>query len=154
LKEWFILQFKSNSHHQAVRNLNQIGLETFLPTHNITSREDSRFTCASRPLFPGYMFISFSRENTHWRKINSIYVVSQLFKFNSILKPVPNCLINDLMSRLDISKQSTPAAQLKKGNHIKFIHGPFTNFIATIEKLEFHQLILILMDILGRKTKM
>ena len=33
-KEWFILQFKANSHHQAAKNLNQQGFETFLPLHD------------------------------------------------------------------------------------------------------------------------
>jgi len=40
-KEWFILQFKPNAHHQANNNLNQQGFETFLPLNNITSRNAS-----------------------------------------------------------------------------------------------------------------
>ena len=28
-KEWFILQFKPNSHNQAAKNLNRQGFETF-----------------------------------------------------------------------------------------------------------------------------
>ena len=60
-KEWFILQFKPNSQHQAVKNLNRQGFETFLPLHNTTSRKLSRFINASKPLFPGYMFVRFDK---------------------------------------------------------------------------------------------
>jgi transcriptional antiterminator RfaH len=60
-KEWFILQFKSNSHHQAKKNLTRQGFETFLPLHDTTSRKLSRFINTSKPLFPGYMFIRFDR---------------------------------------------------------------------------------------------
>ena len=42
-KEWFILQFKPNAHHQAVKNLTQQGFETFLPLHDTTLRIMSRF---------------------------------------------------------------------------------------------------------------
>ena len=37
-KEWFILQFKTNAHHQANKNLQQQGFETFLPLNNIEFR--------------------------------------------------------------------------------------------------------------------
>ena len=72
-KEWFILQFKPNSHHQAAKNLNQQGFETFLPLHDITLRKASRFITTAQPLFPGYMFITFDRTRSKWHKINSTY---------------------------------------------------------------------------------
>ena len=34
-KEWFVIQFKPNSHHQAKKNLNRQGFKTFLPLHEI-----------------------------------------------------------------------------------------------------------------------
>ena len=70
-KEWFILQFKPNSHHKATKNLNQLGFETFLPLHDTTSRKASRFITSAQPLFPGYMFISFDRAEPKWHKINN-----------------------------------------------------------------------------------
>jgi transcriptional antiterminator RfaH len=91
-KEWFILQFKSNSHHLAVKNLNRQGFETFLPLHDTTSRRLSRFISTSKPLFPGYMFIKFDRTESEWHKINSTYGVSRLITFNSILKSIPTIL--------------------------------------------------------------
>ena len=70
-KEWFILQFKPKSHHQAKQNLNQQGFETFLPLHDTTSRKASRFITSTQPLFPGYMFIKFDRAESKWHKINN-----------------------------------------------------------------------------------
>ena len=76
-KEWFILQFKPNSHHLAAKNLNRQGFETFLPLHETTSRKLSRFINTSKPLFPGYMFIKFDKLESEWHKINSTYGVSR-----------------------------------------------------------------------------
>ena len=92
-KEWFILQFKSNSHHLAAKNLTRQGFETFLPLHDTTSRRSSRFMDASKPLFPGYMFIRFDRAESEWHKINSTYGVSRLITFNSILKSIPTTFV-------------------------------------------------------------
>ena len=152
-KEWFILQFKPNSHHKAATNLNRQGFETFLPLHEITSRKASRFITAAQPLFPGYMFITFDKEESKWHKINNTYGVSRLVTFNSILKPIPTTFVNNLMKRYDLSGKLLPIKKLKKGDQVKVLRGPFADFIATVETYEDDQRIWVLMDLMGRKTK-
>ena len=152
-KEWFILQFKSNSHHQAEKNLNRQGFETFLPLHDTTSRKLSRFINTSKPLFPGYMFIRFNRAESAWHKINNTYGVSRLITFNSILKSIPTRFIDSLMERYDLSGKLLPIKKLKKGDQVTVLTGPFSNFIATVETYEADHRIWILMDLMGRKTK-
>ena len=152
-KEWFILQFKSNSHHLAAKNLNRQGFETFLPLHDTTSRRLSRFKNSSNPLFPGYMFVKFDRAEFKWHKINSTYGVSRLITFNSILKSIPTIFVDHLMKRYDLSGKLLPIQKLKKGDQVEVLKGPFANFIATVEKYEADQRIWIFMDLMGRKTK-
>jgi transcriptional antiterminator RfaH len=152
-KEWFILNFKPNSHRQAARNLTQQGFETFLPLNNITSRKKSRFITNERPLFPGYMFISFDRTDSKWHKINSTYGVSRLITFNSTLKSIPTRFIDNLMKRYDLSGKLLPMQKLKKGDQVAVLTGPFANFIATVEKYESEQRIWVLMDLMGRNSR-
>jgi transcriptional antiterminator RfaH len=152
-KEWFILQFKPNAHHQASRNLNRQGFETFLPLHDTTSRNVSRFINATRPLFPGYMFIRFDKSESEWHKINNTYGVSSLITFNSILKSIPTTFVDSLMKRYDVSGKLLPIQKLKKDDQVKVLKGPFANFIATVEKYEADSRIWILIDLMGRKTK-
>ena len=152
-KEWFILQFKSNSHHLAEKNLNRQGFETFLPLHDTTSRRLSRFMNTSKPLFPGYMFIRFNKAESEWHRINNTYGVSRLITFNSILKSIPTTFVDSLMMQYDLSGKLLPIKKLKKDDHVKVLKGPFANFIATVEKYEADQRIWILMDLMGRKTK-
>jgi transcriptional antiterminator RfaH len=152
-KEWFILQFKANLHHQAKNNLNQQGFETFLPLHDITSRKASRFNNTTQPLFPGYMFISFDKTNTKWRKINNTYGVVRLITFNSIPKSIPTMFVDNLMKRYDLSGKLLPVQKLNKGEKIKILTGPFASFIATIEDYETDQRVYVLLDLMGRKIK-
>ena len=152
-KEWFIIQFKANSHHRATKNLNQQGFETFLPLNNSTSRRASRFVNTTQPLFPGYMFIKFDKEKIEWQKINNTYGVLRLVTFNSILKSIPTTFINNLMKRYDLSGKLLPVKKLKKGDQVKVLNGPFANFIATVGKYETDQRIWVLIDLMGRKTK-
>jgi len=152
-KEWFILQFKPNSHRQATKNLNQQGFETFVPLHDTTSRKASRFITTIQPLFPGYMFITFDRAETKWHKINNTYGVSRLVTFNAILKPIPTTFVDNLMKRCDLLGKLLPIKKLKKGDQVKVLKGPFANFIAIVEEYETDQRIWIMMDLMGRKTK-
>ncbi|MDB2405215.1 transcriptional activator RfaH [bacterium] len=152
-KEWFILQYKPNSHHQAAKNLNRQGFEIFLPLHDNTSQRLSRFISTSKPLFPGYMFIRFDRAASEWNKINNTYGVSRLITFSSLLKPIPSIFVDNLMMRYDLSGKLLPIKKLNKGDQVTVLTGPFANFIATVEKYEADQRIWILMDLMGRKTK-
>ena len=152
-KEWFILQFKSNSHHIAAKNLNRQGFETFLPLHDNTSRRLSRFINTSKPLFPGYMFITFNRAESKWHKINNTYGVSRLVTFNSTLKSLPATFVDNLMKRYDLSGKLLPVQKLKKGDQVEILKGPLANFVATVETYEDDQRIWVLMDLMGRKSK-
>ena len=152
-KEWFILQFKANSHHQAAKNLNRQGFETFLPLNNTTSRKATRFINTLQPLFPGYMFIKFDKTEDKWHKIKNTYGVSRLITVNSSLKSIPSTFIDSLMKRYDSSGKLIPIVEMKKGDKVEILKGPFANFIATVEKYESEQRIWVLMDLMGRKTK-
>jgi transcriptional antiterminator RfaH len=46
-----------------------------------------------------------------------------------------------------------PVKKLKKGDQVKILKGPFANFIANIEEYEKDHRIWILIDLMGRKTK-
>jgi len=152
-KEWFVIQFKPNSHYQATKNLNLQGFNTFLPLHEITTRKASRFVKSTKPLFPGYMFVSFDKAENKWHKIKSTYGVSRLITFNSSLKSIPSTFIDNLMKRYDSSGKLLPIVKMKKGDKVEILEGPFANFIATIEEYESEQRIWVLMDLMGRKTK-
>jgi transcriptional antiterminator RfaH len=152
-KEWFILNTKLNAHHKAVKNLNHQGFETFLPLYEVASQRARQFTNTTRPLFPGYMFVRFDREKCKWHKINNTYGVSRLITFNSCLKPIPTIIVNNLIKRCDLSGKLLPVEKLKKGDKVTVLNGPFANFVATVEMYKNDKRIWILMNLMGRETK-
>ena len=99
------------------------------------------------------MFIKFDRAESDWHKVNNTYGVSRLLTFNSILKPIPTKFVDSLMKRYDSSGKLIPIEKLKNGDQVMVLKGPFANFIATVEKYEDDQRIWVLMDLMGRKTK-
>ena len=100
------------------------------------------------------MFITFDRAESKWHKIKNTYGVSRLITFNSSLKPISTTFIDSLMKRYDSSGKLIPIVEMKKGDKVEILEGPFASFIATVEKYESEQRIWILMDLMGRKTKL
>ena len=152
-KKWYTVQFKRNSHLYAKKNLNNQGFETFLPLIDNSSQKASRFKNIPKPLFPGYMFIKFDRTDPTWHKINNTFGVSRLLTFNSTLASIPTSFIDSLTDRCDSSGKLLPIQKLKKGDQVQIVKGPFADFIATIDTYETNQRIWILMDLMGRTTK-
>ena len=153
LKNWFLLQFKPNAHKLAERNLHRQGFETFLPLQEITGRKKTSFINNLKPLFPGYMFVTFDIQDAPWRKINNTMGVSKLVSFNSYPKPVPIDLVSGLILRCDVSGKLLPPTQLNKGDEVQFLNGPFANFITTVEEIDAQQRVWVLMKFMGRPTR-
>ena len=154
MNQWYLIQFKPNSHRMAERNLHRQGFQTFLPMQHITRRKASRFVSDLKPLFPGYMFVSGNGELAPWRTINSTIGVSRLVSFEGKPKPLPLQLISGLMLRCDASGSLLPPQNLSEGDSVEMLTGPFANFIATVDTIDPEQRIWVLMDFMGQKTRM
>ena len=154
MKQWHLVQFKPNSHRLAVWNLQRQGFETFLPLQEITSIKASRFTVNLRPLFPGYMFVGVELNATPWAAINSTIGVSRLVSFSNNYKSLPLNLISSLMLRCDEEGKLLPLKTLNAGDSVEVLNGPFVNFVATVEKIDAQQRVWVLVEFMGRGTRM
>ena len=56
---WFLAQLKPNCANIADKNLKRQGFQTFLPIEEETRKRNGKFVTAMRPLFPGYIFVTF-----------------------------------------------------------------------------------------------
>ena len=154
MKQWHLVQFKPNSHHLAVRNLQRQGFETFLPLQEITRRKASNFTLDLKPLFPGYMFVGVDLATAPWRAINSTIGISRLVSFADNYKPLPLSLVSSLMLRCDEVGKLLPPKTLYAGDSVEVLNGPFANFVATVEKIDAQQRVWVLMEFMGRNSLM
>ena len=153
MNQWYLIQFKPNSHRLAERNLHRQGFDTFLPIQKITRRKASHFVSDLKPLFRGYMFVNVNSDLAPWRTINSTIGVSRLVSFETKPKPLPTQLISGLMLRCDASGTLLPSKSLSEGDSVEMVTGPFANFIAKVDKIDPEQRIWILMDFAGQRAR-
>ena len=154
MKQWHIIQLKPNCLGLAVKNLQRQGFETFMPMQEISCRKSSRFVTKLNPLFPGYMFVGIEEKAIPWRKINSTKGVSRLVRFNDAPKPLPFQLVSNLMLRCDGNGKLMPPKTPSPGDRVEVLSGPFTNFVATVEKIDVNQRFWILTELMGHLTRL
>jgi transcriptional antiterminator RfaH len=150
---WYIIQFKPNSHKIAVHYLQRQGFETFLPMHEVTRRTATKFEPVTRPRFAGYMFVACDPEKAPWMQINSTYGVSRMLSFAQGFKPMPEALIAGLRARCDSVGKVVPLKDFEAGQSVKMHSGPFASFIATVEQMASDARVWVLLDFLGKATR-
>lgn len=150
MDNWYLIQFKTNSHRIAERNLNQQGFRTFLPLQDFTITRGSKFLTRTKPLFPGYMFVRIELDATPWHKINSTLGVSRLICYNGVPKGVPTEVVSGLISRCDSSGRLLPPSAIHRGDPVEVQSGALANFIAEVETIDSNRRIWVLLDIMGQ----
>lgn len=150
---WFLAQFKPNSHNIAERNLVRQGFRTFLPMQEETKRARGKFITQMRPLFPGYLFVALDVLKGGWRSVNSTYGVTRLVSLGKEPTPVPLDLVSQLMLRCDREGKLLPPKLLQPGDEVMVTKGPFTDFVATIERIAPDKRVYVLMELMGAKTR-
>lgn len=150
---WFLAQIKPNCAKIADRNLKRQGFETFLPTEEDTKQRRGQFVTTMRQMFPGYIFVAIDRTESRWQTVNSTYGVTRLVSFGDAPAVVPFDLISELMSRCDEAGKLVPADQFQPGEQALVTSGPFSALLAEIEGAAPDQRVWVLMDIMGRPTR-
>ena len=151
---WFVLQLKPNSEAIAKRNLLRQGIHVFAPFEELNARKARKLINTHRALFPGYLFVGFDPEIVRWRTVNSTMGVRRLVSFAED-KPaqVPLDLLSGLMRRCDPAGKLLPPGFLHEGDHVRVMSGPFAEFVGTVEHTASNERIWILLDILGKNTR-
>lgn len=150
---WFLAQIKPNCANIADKNLRRQGFKTFLPMEEETRQRSGKFATATRPLFPGYIFVAFDVARGFWRAVNSTYGITRLVSFGKEPAAVPLDLVSQLMLRCDATGKLLPPKLLNPGDQVTLTQGPFANFVAEVEKIAPDRRVWVLMEIMGGRTR-
>ena len=153
MKQWYLVQFKPNSYRAAERNLARQGFKTFLPLLETTNRDKSKFKNNVKPLFPGYMFVVIDLDDVYWHKINNTVGVTRLLCYEGKPKAISQNIVMGLISRCDKQGKLIEGKTPEIGDSVTLHKGAFSEFIATVENIDSDKRIWVMMDLMGRSTR-
>lgn len=150
---WYLAQLRPNALAIARRNLLRQGFDTFCPMQPATRKTPRGFVPDIKPLFPGYVFVSFDPAVPGWSAINGTLGVARLVSFGSRPEPVPADLVAALRLRCGPDDCLLPPDDLGPGDLVRVTAGPFADFVCTIEAIDTDRRVWVLLDLMGRQAR-
>ena len=150
---WVLAQLKPNCAAIAVRHLERQGLQTFLPLERHTEARGGRFVTSTRPYFAGYLFAGIAAGSAPWQAIRSTQGISRLVSFGAEPAVVPAALVEQLMQSCDGDGVIAESPAMSAGDEVRVIQGPFASFIGKVEDLKPDQRAWVLLDVMGKQTR-
>lgn len=131
---WILLKTKWCREYQALENLGKLGITAYLPRCAEKRHAGFRKT-QQQPLFPGYIF---AQPNGH--ALPTVYGVAGAVMFGANVAHVDEEIIAELKRRetsagvIDLSEEAL--SEIKTGDQVKIVSGPFANLVGELCKLK------------------
>ena len=93
---WYLLRTKYNQESKAAKELQQQGIDVFLPIHKVEKIIKSKKTIKKEPLFSRYIFVQLDFEKINWTSIRSTRGVSNYVEFGRGPAIVAQAIIEEL----------------------------------------------------------
>ena len=144
LKNWIVVRSKPRSEKIAHAQLNEKGIEAYLPLLKERRKWSDRKKWVEFPLFSSYLFAKIEIKK-------SIFVlqtngVSSLVKFGEEIAIVRDEVVNAIKLAIDGGYQLTPAEYFIAGNAVEVIEGPMRGVKGIVAQLKGKDRLVIKID--------
>lgn len=148
-ERWFLVHTQPRREAKAAWHLQAQGFRTFLPQLHKTVRHARQLRTVRTSVFPRYLFVTLDLDRDRWLCVRSTVGVSQLVTQKSGQPiPVPIGVVEALMAQTDggITRLDSP---LVRGQHVRILTGPLTDFVGTLERLDDGGRVQVLLGLMG-----
>jgi transcription elongation factor/antiterminator RfaH len=148
--QWYVLHTKSR--HEKVVNdgLLKKSIEVYLPLVTVRSKRKDRRVMIRVPLFPGYIFVKTDlHPNSHLEVVKTAGAVRLIGNRQGPV-PVPDQTVNSLQIMVASNHPVTTGNQLKSGDRVMVVHGPFTGVVGTFVRYGSKGRVIVNIEALGQ----
>lgn len=126
--------------------------EILIPTEReMTTRNGKRYEM-DRKVFPGYVLIQMNLSDDAYKLVKSTSGVTGFVQSGNKPVPLEEYEVRRIMTNLETSKEA-PKVNWNKGDAIRVIEGPFSDFSGKIEEVNAdREKLKVLINIFGRDT--
>ncbi len=150
---WIVVHTHARGEAKADYHLRRQGYEVYIPRYKKTRRHARRLETVARPLFPGYLFVRFDPDSTHWRPIQSTIGVRHLIRAGDMPVLAPDWVVDGLKRRENAEGLVELSASLVKGERVRIASGPLYDQVGMFDHVDDKDRVIVLLDLLGRRVK-
>jgi transcription elongation factor/antiterminator RfaH len=148
-EQWYVAQTLHHREKIAELHLRAQGFRPFFPQFRKTVRHARKLREVVAPVFPGYIFVIFDAERDRWHSINGTIGVARLLTAMKRPVPVPGDIVQALIGAIDVSGRVVLGADLRAGQAVRIVAGPFVGGLGVLERLDGNGRVRVLLDIMG-----
>ena len=128
--------------------------EIIVPSEVIMERVKGQVKKSQRTIFPGYIIVQMDMNEDTWYLVRNTPKVTGFVGYGMTPTPLPDSEVKDLVSAIQEGKgKIKPKIRFDKGDNVKVIEGPFSNFTGSVEEIKPEKgKVKVLLNIFGRTT--
>jgi transcription elongation factor/antiterminator RfaH len=151
-ERWYVARSLPRQETRAEFELLRQGFPVFLPRATKTVRHARKLRTVKCPVFPSYMFVVLDIDRDRWRSVNGTSGVASLIMQGETPQPVPAGVVENLLHLTDEDGIVCFNCDLRQGQPVRVVAGPFANAIGTLERLDANGRVRVLLDLMNSKV--
>jgi len=162
-KQWFAVNTYSGFENKVKQNIEyRAAVEGFredvarviVPSETVVEIRDGKKRQVARNFMPGYVLVEMEPKGEVFEMIKKIAGVSRFVGDGQNASPLDDTEVQNILSLMeDKRERPKPEVRYRKGEQVKVIEGPFTNFIGTVDEIDSEKSKLkVMVSIFGRPT--
>ena len=149
---WYVVQAHPLKERFVRDRITDLGREAFLPL--VSERRPGARKSRLNPLFPGYLFARLDPGDGDLASVRWLVGVRRVLGDRDRPRPLDEGVVDALRQRTDRSGRVRFSTQLRKGDRVRILDGPFAGFIGVLERVAHdpQQRVCVLLDLFHRLT--
>lgn len=160
---WYVVHTHSGYEQKAktaleerIRSLHmeQYFGEILVPAENVVEMVKGTKRTTTRKFFPGYVLIQMELNNETWHVVKNTPKVTGFVGYTKTPMPIPEHEVLRITNQMtEGAAKPKPVVSFEKGESVRVIDGPFSNFNGVVEEWDENKSKLrVLVSIFGRST--
>ncbi|MCP4649535.1 MAG: transcription termination/antitermination factor NusG [PVC group bacterium] len=162
-KHWYVVHTQTG-HEDRVKThlgtriksagMEEVIFQILIPTEKVSEVRSGKKIIMERKFFPGYLLIEMELNDQSWYLIKNTPGITGFIGPGAKPQPLSEAEVATILKQAEESKEKPiPKVIFDKGESVKIIEGPFTNFNGEIEEIYPSKgKIQVMVSIFGRST--
>lgn len=145
---WYAIWTKSRHEQVVKQQLEEKGLEVFLPTFKRWSRWKDRKKLVVWPLFPGYCFAKFSAEQR--LSVLTCTGAVSIVSFDGAPAPIPESELYGIRQLVESELVYDPCPLIHEGDRVQVAHGPLKGVVGILVRKGSNARLVLTVNLIGQ----
>lgn len=162
-KHWYIVHTYSGFEERVKETLQQRAEaldmadsfgEVRIPKEKVFDLKNGKKVELERKLFPGYILVEMEMSDAAWHVVKNTPKVTGFVGGGKRPAPIPQEEVDEILHHVTSAREKPrPKYVFDKGEPVKIIDGPFTNFSGVVEEVNLdRETLKVMVTIFGRQT--